>query len=171
MMFSNQLIKYAILFILLPILLQILGFIDVSFLSMFSFTFFFIGLTIYYHSYGANNALPVFLGAGIFLTGVFAFLIQSFLIDLTYTFIITGVFYITGFSLLLVFMGEVKRKKVLYAAGVFIFIATFLSLAAGNLQLNSFLLSLREVIKEYWLLLLMAVVTILLLYFEQRHSK
>ncbi|MFA4922605.1 MAG: hypothetical protein WC557_00240 [Ignavibacteriaceae bacterium] len=171
MIFPNQLIKYGLLFLLLPIILQLFGFIEVSLFSMFSFAFFFIGLTIFYYSFGTNNFPAVFFGSGIFFTGVFSFLIQSFFLDITIPLIVAGALYITGFSLLMVFIENAKRKTVLYTAGFLIFTATMVSLFSGNLQLRSFFSSLPEVLKEYWLLLLMAIITVLLFYFEQGQSR
>lgn len=171
MIFPNQLIKYGLLFLLLPIILQLFGFIEVSIFSMFSFASFFIGLTLFYYSFGTKNFLMVFGGSGIFFTGVFTFLITSFFLDVTIPLVVAGALYITGFSLLMVFIENAKRRTVLYAAGFLIFTATMVSLFAGNLQLRSFFSSLPEVLKEYWLLLLMAVITVLLLCFEQRQSR
>jgi len=171
MKFPNQFMKYGLLFLLLPIILQLFGLIDVSFFSMFSFASFFIGLTIFYYSFGTNNFVAVFFGSGIFFTGVFSFLITSFLLDITFPLIIAGAIYITGFSLLMVFIENPKRRVVIYTAGLLLLAATMVSLFAGNLQLRSLFSSLPQVIKKYWLLLLMAVITVLLLYVEQRQSK
>ncbi|MCK9210845.1 MAG: hypothetical protein M0P61_08435 [Ignavibacteriaceae bacterium] len=171
MIFPNQLIKYGLLFLLLPIILQLFGFIEVSLFSMFSFASFFIGLTIFYYSFGTKNFLAVFFGSGIFFTGVFSFLIKSFLLDITFPLIVAGSIYITGFSLLMVFIENAKKRSVLYVSGFLIFTATMVSLFAGNLKLRSFFASLPEVLIRYWLLLLMAVITVLLLYFEQRQSR
>ncbi|MFA6598848.1 MAG: hypothetical protein WCS69_14080 [Ignavibacteriaceae bacterium] len=171
MKIPNQLTKYGLLFLLLPIFLQLFGFIDVSFFSMFSFASFFIGLTIFYYSFGTNNFLAVFFGSGIFFTGVFSFLIKSFLLDITFPLILAGAVYITGFSLLMVFIENPKQRIVGSTAGFLILAATMISFFAGNLHLQSLYSSLPQVLKEYWLLLLMAVITVLLLYFEQRQSK
>ena len=171
MIFPNQLFKYGLLFLLLPILLQLTGFIDVSIFSLFSFASFFIGLTIFYYSFGTKNFLAVFLGSGLFFTGIISFLIQSFLIKITFTFIITASIYITGFSFLMVYFENTKRRMALYSAAVLILAATGISLFAGNLQLRSFFLSIKEVLSGHWLLLLVAVITSLLFYIEQRQSK
>jgi len=167
----NQLIKYGLLFLLLPMLLQLFGFIDVSFFSIFSFASFFIGLTIFYYSFGTNNFLGVFFGSGMFFTGVLSFLIMSFLLEITFPLILAGAVYITGFSLMMVFIDDSKRRVVLYTAGLLILVATMISLFAGKLQLSGMLSSIPQVLKEYWLLLVMAVITVLLFYFEQRHSR
>ncbi len=171
MIFPNQLIKYGLLFLLLPIILQLFGFIEVSTFSMFSFASFFIGLTTFYYAFGTKNFLAVFFGSVIFFTGVFSFLIKSFFLEVTIPLIVAGSVYITGFSLVMVFIENAKKRRVLYIAGFLIFAATMVSLFAGNLQFRSFFSSLPEVLKEYWLLLLMAVITVLLLYFEQRQSR
>ncbi|MDP3148268.1 MAG: hypothetical protein Q8N83_03965 [Ignavibacteria bacterium] len=171
MIFPNQLIKYGLLFLLLPILLQLLGFIELSFFSLFSFSSFFVGLTIFYYSFGTKNFLAVFLGSGLFFTGVISFLIKTFLLEITFPFILTASIYITGFSLLMVFLENSMRKKALYSAGFLILTATVISLFAGNLRFESFLLSLKEVLNKYWLLLLVSVITVFLFFIEQHQSK
>lgn len=171
MFFPKQLIKYGLLFFFLPILLQVFGFIQVSLDSIFSFAAFFIGLTVFYYSFGTNNFLSIFFGSGLFLAGLLSFLIKSFLLEITFALILAGSFYITGFSFLMVFVENTKRKSALYAAGVLIISASVVSLSAGNLRLTNFFSSIPEVFKTYWLLLAAAVVTVLLFYFEQKHSR
>jgi len=171
MKFQNQQMKYGLLFLLLPIILQLLGFIDVSVLSMLSFAAFFIGLTIFYYSFGTNNSFAIFFGSGIFFTGVFSFLIPSFLLEITFPLLLTAAIYITGFSFLMVFIENPKSRVILYTAGFFLLSATMISLLVGKLQFRSLFTSIPQVLKEYWLLLVMAVITVLLLYFEQQQSK
>ncbi|MFA6978428.1 MAG: hypothetical protein WC209_03805 [Ignavibacteriaceae bacterium] len=171
MIFPKQLFKYGLLFLLLPIMLQLLGFIDVSIFSLFSFATFFIGLTVFYYSFGTKNFLAVFLGSGLFFTGILSFLIKTFLLEITFPFILAGSLYITGFSLFMVYLENMKRRTALYSAGFLVLIATAISLFVGNLHLNSFFLSIQEVLSKYWLLLLVAVITIFLFYIEQRQSK
>ena len=171
MIFPNQLFKYGLLFLLLPIMLQLLGFIDVSIFSLFSFATFFIGLTVFYYSFGTKNFLAVFLGSGLFFTGIISFLIKTFLLKITFPFILAGSLYITGFSLFMVYLENTKSRTALFSAGFLILIATAISLFVGNLHFDSFFLSLRDVISEYWLLLLVAVITIFLFFIEQRQSK
>lgn len=171
MFIPNQLVKYGLLFFLLPIMLQLLGFIDVSIFSLFSFATFFIGLTVFYYSFGTKNFLAVFLGSGLFFMGIISFLVKTFLLEITFPFILAGSLYITGFSLFMVYLENTKRRTVLFYAGILALIATAISLFVGNLHFNSFCLSLGDVISEYWLLLLVAVITIFLFFIEQRQSK
>jgi len=171
MIHSNTFIKYSALLILLPLFLQVFGFIKISFLTIFSFAAFFSGLLIFYNSFGTKHVLPVFIGTGVFLVGVFTFLVESFLIDFTLPLGFAATFYIIGFSLLLVFVEDVKRKKVFYMAAILLTASTIISVFTGNLNLTRFFVSLVEVVQEYWLLLLSAVATILFLYYEQTHSK
>ncbi len=156
---------------LLPILLQLLGFIELSIFSLFSFTSFFVGLTIFYYSFGTKNFPAVFIGSGLFFTGVISFLIKTFLLKITFPFILTASIYITGFSLFMVFLENTTRRRALYSAGFLILAATVIALFAGKLRFESFLLSLKNVITEYWLLLLVSVITVLLFFIEQHQSK
>lgn len=171
MIFPKQLFKYALLFLLLPIMLQLLGFIDVSIFSLFSFATFFIGLTIFYYSFGTKNFLAVFLGSGLFFTGIISFLIKTFLLEITFPFILAGSLFITGFSLFMVYLENTKMRTSLFVAGFLLLIAIGISLFVGNLHFNSFVLSIRDVLSEYWLLLSVAVITIFLFFIEQRQSK
>lgn len=171
MIFPKQLFKYGLLFLLLPIMLQLLGFIDVSIFSLFSSATFFIGLTIFYYSFGTKNFLAVFLGSGLFFTGIISFLIKTFLLEITFPFILAGSLYITGFSLFMVYLENSKMRTALFVAGFLLLIAIGISLFVGNLHFNSFVLSIRDVLSEYWLLLSVAVITIFLFFIEQRQSK
>lgn len=71
----------------------------------------------------------------------------------------------------MVFLENTKRKVTLYSAGFLISAATVINLFAGNLRFKGFLLSLKEVLNEYWLLLLVSVITVLLFFIEQHQSK
>jgi len=171
MMFSNPVLKYGFLFLIMPILLQFTGFIDISIGSVFSFSSFFIGLLLFYYSYGSHNFAAVFTGSLLFFTGMFLFVISTFLLRITFIMLFTGGIFVLGSSFFMVYLEQTKKRWALYSSAGMVLLGFLLSIAVGNLALKNFLTSVWEVVKAYWLLLLAAIGTLLVFVYEQKQGK
>ena len=77
-MYNNLLIVYLITFLAALIFLRALGFITVSDSELAGYGMMIYGLSLFYSSYIQKRKLLLFIGSGIFLSGVVFFLIGNF---------------------------------------------------------------------------------------------
>ena len=115
-MFNNLLIIYLLTFLAVLIFLRILGIINVSDSELIGYALMIYGLSIFYSSYIQRRKLLLFIGTGIFLSGVLFFLIGNFELWNIDQLLIPASLFIFSISLFMVYLADMSKKNMLYLA-------------------------------------------------------
>jgi hypothetical protein len=115
-MFSNLLIVYLFTFLAALIFLRVLGFITVSDSELIGYGLMIYGLNIFYTSYIQRRKLILFIGSGIFLSGVVFFLIGNFNLWNIDQLLIPASLFIFSTGLFMVYLSDTSKKNMLYLA-------------------------------------------------------
>jgi hypothetical protein len=115
-MFNNLLIIYLLTFLAVLIFLRILGIINISDSELIGYALMIYGLSIFYSSYIQRRKLLLFIGTGIFLSGVLFFLIGNFELWNIDQLLIPASLFIFSTSLFMVYLVDMSKKNMLYLA-------------------------------------------------------
>ena len=115
-MYNNLLIVYLITFLAALIFLRTLGFITVSDSELIGYGLMIYGLSIFYSSYIQRKKVVLFIGTGIFLSGVVFFLIGNFELFNVDQLLIPASLFIFSIGLLMVYLSDMSKKNMLYFA-------------------------------------------------------
>ncbi|UCH65036.1 MAG: hypothetical protein JSW63_10545 [Ignavibacterium sp.] len=113
-MFNNLLIVYLITFLAALIFLRTLGFINVSDSELIGYGLMIYGLSIFYTSFIQRKKLMLFIGSGIFLSGVVFFLIGNFDLWNIEQLLIPASLFIFSIGLFMVYLSDTSQKIMFY---------------------------------------------------------
>ena len=115
-MYNKLLLIYLLTFLAALILLRIIGTITVSDSELIGYGLMIYGLSLFYSSYIQKKNLLLFIGTGIFLSGVLFFLLGNFELWNIDQLLIPASLFIFSISLFMVYLADMSKKNLLYLA-------------------------------------------------------
>ena len=115
-MYNNLLFIYLITFLAALIFLRAIGIINVSDSELIGYGLMIYGLSLFYSSYIKRRKLLLFIGTGIFLSGVLFFLIGNFELWNIDQLLIPASLFIFSISFFMVYLADMPKKNMLYLA-------------------------------------------------------
>lgn len=115
-MYNNLLVVYLVTFLALLIFLRAIGIITVTNSELIGYGLIIYGLSLYYSSYINRNKIILFIGSGIFLSGVLFFLIGNFELCNIDKLLIPASLFIFSISLFMVYLSDTYHKSTMYFA-------------------------------------------------------
>ena len=113
-MYNKLLVIYLITFLALLIFLRAIGAVNISNSELIGYGLMIYGLSLFYSSYITRRKLLLFIGSGIFLSGVVFFLIGNFqLWNIDQLFIPASLF-ILSISFFMVYLFDRSHKSMIY---------------------------------------------------------
>lgn len=97
-------------FIIVSVLLSLFGLIDIRTEDVFGYAIIILGLSLVYPAFKTDQKLMVFVGSGIFLTGMAMLVFGSFELNANEKFITPLLLIIMGISLFMVYISDTSRK-------------------------------------------------------------
>ncbi len=158
MKIPKQIFNYSLLFLIIPLLLNLFGLTNIRFNEIVSFLFLFVGICLVYYYFGEEKRIELFISATIFFLGILIFLINHFTILDNFGLIITSILLIISFDMLILFLQELEMKLFLYLAIAFFVIGFIFYSVLGRLNLMLLFNALISIIEKYWLILILALV-------------
>ena len=147
---KNQLIIiYLLTFLVFTYLLKLLGFISITGSEILSYTLIFTGFGLFYNSFGKENKSLLFSSTFIFLWGVVLFLINNFEFRNNSEILYPALFLNIGFSLLVLFIDNVKDKIYLLLSLIFLLLGTITVFYWGKFNSSIFFSSFGEIAIKY----------------------
>jgi hypothetical protein len=115
-MYNNLLVIYLLTFLALLIFLRAIGIINVSDSELIGYGLMIYGLSIFYSSYIQRRKLLLFIGSGIFLSGVLFFLTGNFDLKNIDQLLIPASLFIFSIGLFMVYLSDPSKKSIMYYA-------------------------------------------------------
>jgi hypothetical protein len=160
---DNKLILiYIIVFSALLILLRIIGIISVNNNELIGYGLIIYGLSLYYSSFVAGRKLLLFLGSGLFLSGVVFLIAGSFDIQNNEQLFIPATLFVLSISSLMLFLFDRTNRTSVYAS-VILFAGGIGAMAlVSPYGINNFFNNVIAFTKVYWpVIIILAAVVIL----------
>lgn len=140
-----------------------LGIINFKSKEIISYTLLIAGMSLFYHSYLKENKTGVFLGSSLFLVGIFLFTSSYFEIINAGKLLIPFLLIITAVGLLLGHFLISKDKFALIVSIACLIIGTTILIFRSEVTFKSYLYSVVEFLKMYWIIILISAGIILLI--------
>ncbi len=160
---QQQILIYSVTFLILALLCNIVGIINVDNYEILAYTFSFYGLSTVYASMGHNKKLQLFWGSSIFLVGIDFLIISRFDVFNTSGIIFPSILFILGISSFILFIDNPDDKAILLISVIFTLLGLIYSTSVGNLRIMSFINSLISFVTGYWIMLIIVVVVFLVI--------
>ncbi len=154
---------YSITFLILALLFNLVGIINVGNYEILAYTFSFYGLSNVYASMGHNKKLQLFLGSSVFLIGIDFLIISLFDVFNTSGIIFPSIVLIISISSFILFLDNTDDKAILFVSIIFALLGIIYSTSAGNLRIISFINSLTSIASGYWIMLIIVLVVFILI--------
>lgn len=160
---TNKTIAALVLgFLVVSILLSLLGIIDIRAEDVLGYAIIILGLSLVYPAYRSNQKLIIFVGSGIFLTGIAIIIFSSFELNAGAKFITPLLLIITGISLLVVYLSEISKKIFLIISVIALTSGTVMIYYQKPSGIAHIISSVYPVIEVVWPVFLILVVIIIL---------
>lgn len=150
-------------FILISLLLSVFGFISITFIDMLSYLLLIIGIAIVYTESIRRNRFSVFLGAIVFLMGVYFLVSENFSLNISEAISIPLILIFAGAGLLTLHISTSTGKIFLVIALILITAGLTLFIANSSWKFSYFIKSIIPVFNLLWPVLIIIGVLILLL--------
>lgn len=154
---------YTVSFLVLALFFNIVGIINLDNYEILAYTFIFYGLATVYLSMGNNKKLQVFLGSAVFLIGIDFMVISNFDIFNSSGIIFPSTLLILGISSLILYLDNTEDRAIFFVSLIFILFGLIYSISVGSLGVISFLKSLIALVKDYWIVPVIAFIVFVLL--------
>ncbi len=154
---------YTVLFLVLALFFNIVGIINLDNYEILAYTFIFYGLATVYLSMGNNKKLQVFLGSAVFLIGIDFMVISNFDIFSSSGIIFPSTLLILGISSFILYLDNTEDRAIFFVSIIFILFGLIYSISVGSLGIISFLKSLFALVKDYWVVPVIAFIVFVLL--------
>lgn len=150
------------MFIALSLISKMFGIIDISVLSILTYTLIFYGLSIVYSSFNQSK-MSLFVGTILFLTGVFLFILNNFEFINSGEVILPASFMILGLSFLLLYFSKREDTAFFILGSLLLAAGIIITLFTGHVKLQAYFATVLEITKSYWQIIIIFMIVIVLL--------
>ncbi len=150
------------------IFLRIFGLIYLNINEIFGYAFILFGISAVSLMFGRNRRGVLFIGSAIFLIGLLIIVIYNFDIIRTNAILLPSLLFILGISFLLLFIDDTKNKSTLYLFLIFSLVGLAMTLWEGTITFGRFSNSIIDIIKEFWIIIVLAILLIAALLIGER---
>ncbi|MBX2975989.1 MAG: hypothetical protein KF721_07625 [Ignavibacteriaceae bacterium] len=167
---TRSFILYSLLFLVLPLVLKVFGFISISYSALFSFVFLLVGLGLTYINFGTDKNLWLFFGTQLFFLGIFISIPEKFLLQNLEAYYFPAIILSVSFGLLIVYLNN-RNKKVLIGVLVGLLLSIIFSYSNSGFRFDNFIGTFAEMLDEYWVVLLLSGLALSIYLFDKRKAK
>lgn len=161
---------YILTFLVLSMSLKLAGIIDFDNTEIFGYTFVFYGISTVYISLGKNKGISVFLGSAVFSAGIVMLVISGFDILQPSSVYFPSFLFILGIGSFMLFVDRTEDKIFLLIAIIFALLGMIFTFTQGSPDISSFLDSLEKIVLNYWEVILLSLLILLLLKRDQKED-
>lgn len=168
---SKNILVLIIIFVWVSVLLTLFGVINLDYSEIIAFSLMFLGIAIYYPAYNKKKNNGIFWGSVIFLSGIISFISANYELSGISEIIIPAILFIISFSLFLIFLSD-AGKKLFFWISLFVgAVGGFTLYDRGDPVLKTFFNAIISLTGKFWIVLLLAVVTIVILKLENKKDQ
>ena len=151
-------------------MLKLWGIIDFNNNEIWGYGLIFYGISLVYISFGNDQRGRLFIGSIIFLIGLFLFIISKFEFFSVSTLLIPSLLLIFSIGFFMLFLDNLHEKSPLLISLIFFIAGTIYTLFKGEISLFSFINSIKQIIFNYWPVVLIAIAIILIIHREKENN-
>lgn len=159
----NSVIIFLIILVAAAILLRIAGVFDFTSVEVLSAILMLVGVAAVYSSFGTLKKGLIFVGTATFFVGILVFINAHFELETTRLILFPSVLLIMGSGFLLLYVDEPSDKLYLTLGLIFLGTGIAYVLFVRSSAFSGFFVSFWNLIKSYWIILVLAGGLILLL--------
>lgn len=160
---SNKLLVTLILFVWISVLLSVFDIISLDYEEIIAFTLLFLGISIFYKSFYKIHKTGTFLGSFIFLAGMVLLITSYFETSYNAPILIPSFLLSAGISLFMAFLSDNSDRKFLYLGIIIAAMGLFVVFDLGNPGFGSYFISMKNILKKFWVLLVLLAILITIL--------
>ncbi len=150
------------MFIALSLISKMLDIIDISVVSILTYTIIFYGLSVVYASFNKNR-MALFVGTVLFLVGVFLFILNNFEFINSGEVILPASFLIIGLSFLLLYFSKREDTVFFILGSLSLAVGIIITLLTGHINLQTYFATVIQITKSYWQIIIIFMIVIVLL--------
>lgn len=150
------------------IFLRIFGLIYLNINEIFGYAFILFGISAVSLMFGREKRGILFVGSAIFLIGLLIIVIYNFDIIRTNEIVLPSLLFILGISFLVLFIDDSSSKNTLYLSLIFSLVGLAMTLWGGTITLGRFFNSFVDIIKEFWVIIVLVIFLIASLMIGER---
>jgi hypothetical protein len=158
-------------FIVISIISKFIGLFNFSWTELFAYISMFWGMSMFYYSYLKQYKFGIFSGAVLFQIGSALLSLALFELYQPAKIFIPAILSIVGTSLLLANFLESTNKFTVILGFVFVIMGIILIIFRGNLTWGLFIESVYNLLKKFWLIILILVIIISLVVIDFKSEK
>jgi hypothetical protein len=118
------------------------------------------GISIFYYSYLKQYQFGIFTGAVLFQIGILLLVFSLFELYNPAQVFIPTILTITGISLLVANLIGKRNNLSVFLSSLFVFVGLIFVVFRGNVKISSFLESAFQILKEFWIIMIVLAVII-----------
>jgi len=159
----NDLAIIIVLFIIVSFFLSVFKLISITLTDILSYSLLIIGIALVYGESLRQNRLTVFLGAIIFLLGVYFLITDNFNLNISEGTSISLILILAGSGLLVIHISTSTKIIFLIISIIFLSAGLILLIVYSHWSFGSFLLSVLPILNYLWPVLIILFVLVILL--------
>lgn len=165
---TGRIISYSLIILILGILLKVTGILHTNTSVLFAFALILSGAGIFTNYFGSQSPKLLFSAASIFFLGFIIILVSFFSVDIGGRFYTPVILLVAGINFLLLFFDDMKRKMYLLLFAVLGGVGFIILAYHGGMSFHSFFMGIWDIIRSFWLFLLLLLVIILSIVFRDK---
>lgn len=165
---SKYLLVLIIVLIWISVLMNLFNVININFTEIITYTLLLLGITLFYPSFRSKYNPGIFIGSSVFLTGIVFFVSQHYELSDTSQLILPAIILVIAFSLMLNFAADLSDRKFLFIGLFLLVIGLFTLYDRGHPGVGTFISALVNLFGKFWIIALLAVVTIVVIKLEKK---
>lgn len=165
---QNNFFTFLLMFFAAPFLLKVFGILKIDFFSTSLLGLMLSGLVIVYFYFGTKKKAAISIGAILFLICLLLLILERFPVLNFDKIILPSIFFIVGINLLLLYLNNTKEKIFLLLAFVVLLINIFLIAAQVSINIDSIVISIKEIVLEFWMIFVLIFLSIIILSLEEK---
>jgi hypothetical protein len=166
----NFIIIFFIVFIITAVFLRLTGIAEFSGSELLSYLFMISGIALVYSSFGLDKRGILFIGSTLFLIGIIIFINAKFDLEDNNLIVFPSVLFIAGIGFLLLYLDDTSHQIFLIGSLIFIAGGILYMLFFRMSSFPLFFTSLWNILKSYWIFIILAAGIIFILRFSNTDS-
>ncbi|HZW40149.1 MAG TPA: hypothetical protein VFF33_12695 [Ignavibacteriaceae bacterium] len=166
-------LRAVILILLLFVLIRFItvNVFELDFSLVFSYLLMTIGILSVFFIFGKNKKFLLFVFSSTFLIGVVLLVDYMFEFTNPGKLLLPASLFIPSINFLIIFIEDTDNKLFLWLSFLLFISGFIVSIFLGSIKLETFLQSLSEIIKSYWLFIVLMLMVLLVLYIFDKNSE
>ncbi|NUN10535.1 MAG: hypothetical protein HUU54_15275 [Ignavibacteriaceae bacterium] len=160
----SRIVLYSVAFLAIAALARFFGLTDMTFNLSLTISLIFCGMGIFIFYYGTHKTTQLFVSSLVFFAGLLIFVFDNFVLDSFSAIILPSVLLMLGFSLLIVFIEDTRKVKLLIPAVVFLLFPLIIALYKGTFVFDEFFSAIGEILSLIWVMIALIGLVLFFIY-------